>query len=166
MGRPADPRSDRQAIDGGRVCFLVDGADTMMPSWMTYVQCARHEQEQNLDMLLLPEGSLYYRVTKCRRKYLRQFKDVRRHGRPIFYTSETWANAGHTVSRGWVDKTSTEHAKKANLTTGLPNPSGKEGRLIITHCGNEDGFITAAGEVFRATKGTGDYHDEMDGANL
>nr|XP_037270180.1 PR domain zinc finger protein 12-like [Rhipicephalus microplus] len=59
-----DPSLVWEAIDGGRVCFLVDGADTMMPSWMTYVQCARHEQEQNLDMLLLPEGSLYYRVTK------------------------------------------------------------------------------------------------------
>ncbi|KAK8759028.1 hypothetical protein V5799_003340 [Amblyomma americanum] len=36
-----------------------------MPSWMTYVQCARHEQEQNLDMLLLPEGTLFYKVTKA-----------------------------------------------------------------------------------------------------
>ncbi|XP_037505782.1 uncharacterized protein LOC119382122 [Rhipicephalus sanguineus] len=100
-------------------------------------------------------------------KYLRQIKEVRRQGRPIFYTDETWVNAGHTVSRGWVDETikSAGHAKKANLTTGPPNPSGKGGRLIITHCGNEDGFITAAGEVFRARKGTGDYHDEMDGAH-
>ncbi|KAH6946740.1 hypothetical protein HPB50_014816 [Hyalomma asiaticum] len=62
-----DPALVWEAIDGvsGHVRFLVDGADTMMPSWMTYVQCARHEQEQNLDMLLLPEGSLYYRVTKA-----------------------------------------------------------------------------------------------------
>ncbi|KAH8021380.1 hypothetical protein HPB51_015560 [Rhipicephalus microplus] len=32
---------------------------------------------------------------------------------------------GHTVSHGLVDETikSTEHAKKGNLTTGLPNPS-------------------------------------------
>ncbi|XP_050051743.2 uncharacterized protein [Dermacentor andersoni] len=63
-----DPALVWEAIDGasGRVRFFVDGADAVMPSWMTYVQCARHEQEQNLDMLLLlHEGSLYYRVTKA-----------------------------------------------------------------------------------------------------
>lgn len=45
----------------------------------------------------------------------------------------------------------------------MKNPSGKGERLIITHCGNEQGFVDGAGEVFRAWKGTGDYHQEMDG---
>ncbi|KAH8029096.1 hypothetical protein HPB51_022660 [Rhipicephalus microplus] len=106
-------------------------------------------------------------IIQWRRKYLRQIKKVRRQGRPIFYTDETCVNAGHTVSRGWVEETikSAEHTKKANLTIGPLNPSGKEGRLIITHRGNEDGFITAAGEVFRARMSTGNYHDEIDGAH-
>ncbi|KAH8009764.1 hypothetical protein HPB51_019079 [Rhipicephalus microplus] len=101
------------------------------------------------------------------RKYLRQIKKVRGQGRLMLYTDETWVNAGHTVSRGWVNETikSAEHAKKPNLMTGPPNLSDRRGRLIITHCGNEDGFITAAGEVFRAGKGTGDYHEEMHSAH-
>ncbi|KAM7282428.1 peroxidasin homolog [Ixodes scapularis] len=44
----------------------------------------------------------------------------------------------------------------------LQNSTGKGGRLIVTHCGNENGFVLGAGEVFCARKGTEDYHDEMD----
>ncbi|KAH8033138.1 hypothetical protein HPB51_007755 [Rhipicephalus microplus] len=104
-------------------------------------------------------------IIHWRRKYLRQIKEAQRQERPRFYTDETYVNPGHTVSGWWVDEIikPAEHAKKANLMTGPPNPSGKVGRLIITYGGNEDGFITTAGKVFQARKGTGDYHDEMDG---
>ncbi|XP_064458976.1 PR domain zinc finger protein 12-like [Ornithodoros turicata] len=47
----------------GRVRHYVDGDDVAAPSWMTYVQCARHEQEQNLEMLLV-DDKIFYRVTK------------------------------------------------------------------------------------------------------
>ncbi|XP_040072618.1 uncharacterized protein LOC115313586 [Ixodes scapularis] len=82
----------------------------------------------------------------------------------LFYTNETWVNAGHKVGQVWVDTdvTSAPEAKRSGLSTGLQNSTGKGGRLIVTHCGNENGFVLGAGEVFCARKGTEDYHDEMD----
>ncbi|CAN7989619.1 unnamed protein product, partial [Ixodes pacificus] len=49
--------------DGGRVQFYLDGGEPLLPSWMTYVQCARHEQEQNLEMLH-EGGKLFYRAMR------------------------------------------------------------------------------------------------------
>ncbi|EEC15701.1 conserved hypothetical protein [Ixodes scapularis] len=49
--------------DGGRVQFYLDGGEPLLPSWMTYVQCARHEQEQNLEMLHA-DGKLFYRAMR------------------------------------------------------------------------------------------------------
>ncbi|CAN7936989.1 unnamed protein product, partial [Ixodes hexagonus] len=49
--------------DSGRVQFYLDGGETLLPSWMTYVQCARHEQEQNLEMLYA-DGKIFYRVMR------------------------------------------------------------------------------------------------------
>ncbi|KAG0437289.1 hypothetical protein HPB47_017509, partial [Ixodes persulcatus] len=94
-------------------------------------------------------------IVQWRCKYLRKlasFGDKRK----------TWVKAGHTVAQVWVDSnvTSAREAKRSGLSTGLQNPTGKGGRLIVTHCGNENGLVPGAGEVFRARKGTGDYHDE------
>lgn len=85
--------------------------------------------------------------------------------RPIYYLDETWVNAGHTKEKVWEDGnvTTREEAFRQGLTTGLRAPSGKGGRLIPLHAGSEDGFVNAACLVFRAAKGTGDYHKEMDG---
>ncbi|XP_077498610.1 uncharacterized protein LOC144109685 [Amblyomma americanum] len=104
-------------------------------------------------------------IVQCRRRYLRQIAELRRQGRPIFFTDETWVNAGHTRSRVWTDCTiqSAHHANRSGLSTGLQNPSGKGGRLIVTHCGSEQGFVEGAAEVFRAKKNSGDYHEEMNG---
>ncbi|XP_077531207.1 uncharacterized protein LOC144143311 [Haemaphysalis longicornis] len=102
-------------------------------------------------------------IVQWRCKYLREIQELRSQNRNIFYMDETWVNASHTTSRVWVDETveSYDQAKRRGLSTGLENPSGKGGRLIVIHCGNENGFVEGAGEVFRANKGTGDYHDEM-----
>lgn len=100
-----------------------------------------------------------------RRQYLRQIAELRRQGRPIFYTDETWVNAGHTRSRVWIDVTiqSAHEARRTGLSTGLQNSSGKGGRLIVTQCGSEHGFVDGAAEVFRAKKSSGDYHEKMKG---
>ncbi|XP_040076752.1 uncharacterized protein LOC120848794 [Ixodes scapularis] len=77
-----------------------------------------------------------------RASYLRSIKEYRQDNRPIYYLDETWVNAEHTRSK---------------------NPSGKGERLIIVHAGSKEGFLVGAAEVFRAKKGIGDYHQEMDG---
>ncbi|XP_042144476.1 uncharacterized protein LOC115328335 [Ixodes scapularis] len=100
-----------------------------------------------------------------RAQYLRAIKAYRAEGRPIYFLDETWANAGHTRSKVWTDTTvkAPRDAYNRGLSLGLKNPSGKGGRVIILHAGSEDGFVEGAAEVFRAKKGTGDYHQEMDG---
>ncbi|XP_077531208.1 uncharacterized protein LOC144143312 [Haemaphysalis longicornis] len=107
-------------------------------------------------------------IVQWRCKYLREIQELRSQNRNIFYMDETCVNASHTTSRVWVDETveSYDQAKRRGLSTGLENPSGKGGRLIVIHCGNENGFVEGACEVFRANKGTGDYHDEMNGAHF
>lgn len=69
-------------------------------------------------------------IVQWRRKYLRQIAELRRQGRPIFYTDETWVNVGHTTDKVWVDESvkTAEQAKKAGLSVGLQNPSGKGAR--------------------------------------
>ncbi|KAH6948087.1 hypothetical protein HPB50_022812 [Hyalomma asiaticum] len=46
-------------------------------------------------------------IVQSRRRYLRQIAELRRQGRAIFFTDETWVNAGHTRSRVWIDGTVT-----------------------------------------------------------
>lgn len=60
------PCGFEQAIDAdGTLRYFVDGGATLLPSWMTYVQCARHEQEQNLEMLHM-DDKIFYRVIRVR----------------------------------------------------------------------------------------------------
>ncbi|KAH6945622.1 hypothetical protein HPB50_009306 [Hyalomma asiaticum] len=51
---------------------------------------------------------------------------------------ETWVNAGHTKDKVSEDAnvTTREEAFRHDLTTGLRAPSGKGGRLILLHAGN------------------------------
>ena len=105
-------------------------------------------------------------IIAWRHRYLRQIKLYRQANRKIYYLDETWVNAGHTVKKVWHDTTAEEQPRRAwfaGLTTGLKEPSGKGGRIIVVHCGSEDGFVADAGLVYQAKKGVGDYHEEMDG---
>jgi len=62
-----------------------------------------------------------------RRNYLRQIKQYREEGRPIYYLDETWVNAGDVNSKVWFDKTvsSARMASSEGLSTGAVNPTGK-----------------------------------------
>lgn len=99
-----------------------------------------------------------------RRDYLRKIKKYRSEGRPIYFQDETWLNEGHVKSRVWTDSEikSKKDAFLKGLSTGLKNPSGKGKRLIISHIGNEEGFLKN-GELIFESKSSGDYHQEMNG---
>lgn len=106
-------------------------------------------------------------IVAWQQKYLYDVARYRMEGRKIFYLDETWVNAGHTLSTVWTDTTVASHhdAFMRGLTTGLKQPSGKGQRLIVTHIGSEDGFVSGCLDIFRGTK-TGDYHEEMDGTRF
>lgn len=76
-------------------------------------------------------------------------------------------NLGHTCNYVWMDNDikSSRQAFLGGLSSGLKNPQ-KGKRLIITHIGNEDGFLEGADWVFEAKKSDGDYHGEMDAHNF
>ncbi|XP_037518103.1 uncharacterized protein LOC119394874 [Rhipicephalus sanguineus] len=107
-------------------------------------------------------------IVAWRRKYLRTIREMRRQQRTIYYLDETWVNAGHTKETVWTDTKvmSRQDAFRQGLSTGLRAPSGKGGRLIVLHAGSAEGFVDGAALVFRAKKGAGDYHAEMDAARF
>ncbi|KAH6920073.1 hypothetical protein HPB50_028940 [Hyalomma asiaticum] len=107
-------------------------------------------------------------IVAWRRKYLRTIREMRRQQRTIYYLDETWVNAGHTKETVWTDTKvmSRQDAFRQGLSTGLRAPSGKGGRLIVLHAGSAEGFVDGAARVFRAEKGAGDYHAEMDAARF
>ncbi|XP_037568094.1 uncharacterized protein LOC119448962 [Dermacentor silvarum] len=82
----------------------------------------------------------------------------------IYYLDETWVNAGYTKETVLTDTKvmSRQDAFRQGLSTGIRALSGKGGRLIVLHAGSAEGFVDGAGLLFRAKKGAGDYHTEMD----
>jgi transposase len=103
-------------------------------------------------------------IIRWRRKYLMDIRKFRREGRTVYYLDETWLNAGHTVTKVWMDNnvSSREEAFRSGLSVGLKNPSGKGQRLIICHIGSEKGFVEGGLLCFQS-KSTKDYHEEMTG---
>lgn len=101
-------------------------------------------------------------IIAWRRRFLREIKNYREEGKKLYFLDETWVNAGHTVSKVWKDTTilNPRQAFIQGLTTGLKDPSGKGGRLIVLHIGSEDGFVEDGLLCFQSKK-TGDYHEEM-----
>ena len=69
----------------------------------------------------------------------------------VIFLDETWVNAGHCVSKAWADE---------SLKSSRKLPSGRGGRLIVTHAGSATGFVPNALYIFRSKK-TGDYHEDM-----
>lgn len=100
-----------------------------------------------------------------RRRYLREIRRYREEGKSIYYTDETWVNFGHTKEAVWQDSfiKRPKDAFMSGLSTGLKAPTGKGSRLIITHAGSDKGFVKEAVDIFKAKKGKGDYHGEMNG---
>lgn len=97
-----------------------------------------------------------------RRRFIREVRKHREEGRKLYFLDETWVNAGHTVNKVWKDMSviTPRQAFIEGLTTGLKDPSGKGGRLIILHIGSEDGFLENGLLCFESKK-TGNYHEEM-----
>ncbi|CAI6374522.1 unnamed protein product [Macrosiphum euphorbiae] len=104
-------------------------------------------------------------IRAWRRRYIRDIRQYREEGRPIYYIDETWVNAGDVPIRVWNDTTvtSSRAAFSQGLTTGAVNPTGKGKRLIVCHIGSEDGFVPDSLLCFESKKNTNDYHDEMNG---
>ncbi|XP_050064302.1 uncharacterized protein LOC126553179 [Aphis gossypii] len=104
-------------------------------------------------------------IRAWRREYIRDIRKYREEGRPIYYTDETWVNAGDVAIRVWRGTTveSCQAAFSQNLSTGIANPTGKGKRLIVCHIGSEDGFVPDSLLCFESKKNTDDYHDEMNG---
>ena len=81
--------------------------------------------------------------------------ELRREGRPIYYTDETWLNTGHARTHQW-------HFEGVHARPKSSAP-GKGQRLIITDIGSKDGFLAGGELTFVSKTGDGDYHREMNG---
>lgn len=90
-------------------------------------------------------------IVAWRCRYLREIRKIDLN--KVIWLDETWVNAGHTLTKGWTDRT-IEGTTKA--------PLGKGERLIVLHAGSASGFIPNCCLIFRSKK-TGDFHDEMNG---
>ncbi|KAH9384236.1 hypothetical protein HPB48_026233 [Haemaphysalis longicornis] len=140
-----------------------------LPSLRTWTICrvlsnigfVFEKREQN-SMMIERQDVLIWR-----QRYLRQIAEYRQIHRKAFYTDETGVNVGHTVTKDSRDETveTPQGAFQRGLTTGLKQPSRRGARLIVTHIGNEDGFVDRCLSVFKGTK-SGDYHEEMDGEHF
>ena len=104
-----------------------------------------------------------HEIAKWRHRYLRKIKKYREACKKIIYTDETWVNAGHVSKKSWQD-TTVKLARDAflkGLSTGSKNPSGKGERFIVTHAGGDNRFVPNAELIFKGSKGSRDYHKEM-----
>lgn len=92
-------------------------------------------------------------IVALRCKFLRNMCTLRQNkdNRPVVYLDETWVNQNHSRSYIWQNNEGTE---------GLKVPTGKGGRLIITHAGSYNfGFIKGSKLVFKCQIGNSiDYH--------
>lgn len=95
-------------------------------------------------------------IVTARLEFLRKIHQVKNEPqqRPIIYLDETWVNQNHSKKFIWQDD---------SQKGGLRVPIGKGRRLIVCHAGSEKfGFMPGAKLVF-LSKGSGDYHHEMNG---
>lgn len=83
--------------------------------------------------------------------YLRSIQRYRQENRPIIYLDETYVLSTHVQSQSWSDESN----------KGIRKPISKGERLIIIHAGGEKGFVPNALTTWKATKHTGDYHDNV-----
>ena len=56
--------SPPQIYDGSTVIGFIDSDDERSANWMRYVQTARYEREQNLEVVQRANGDIFYRATK------------------------------------------------------------------------------------------------------
>lgn len=51
--------------DDGTVRYFIDASQEDQRSWMTYIKCARNEQEQNLEVVQIG-SSIFYKAVEVR----------------------------------------------------------------------------------------------------
>lgn len=83
--------------------------------------------------------------------YLKKLREFRAQNRPIVFTDESYIDSSHVSGKGWTDD--------SNL--GVAAPISKGERLIFLHAGGEMGFIPNCLTMWKASKKTGDYHDNV-----
>lgn len=98
-----------------------------------------------------------------RQEYIENIRQYRFEGRPIYFLGETCVNVGDCKRKLSVDTTVTspKNAAQSRLSTSIPEPSGKDKRLIILHIGSSDGFLPGGLLYFQSKKDSVDYHKEM-----
>lgn len=52
--------------EDGTVRYFIDASQEDQRSWMTYIKCARNEQEQNLEVVQIG-SSIFYKAVEVRR---------------------------------------------------------------------------------------------------
>jgi hypothetical protein len=85
-------------------------------------------------------------------QYLKQLKQFKAEGRPIFFTDESYIHTSHLSKYSWNDGSS----------KGIRAPVSKGRRLIMVHAGSEAGFVNNGLLLFKS----GDYHDDMNWGNF
>lgn len=83
--------------------------------------------------------------------FLKKMKEYRLLKRPIVYTDESYIDSSHVSGKGWFEDTK----------EGVAAPISKGERLIFLHAGGEMGFIPNCLTMWKASKKTGDYHDNV-----
>ncbi|RZF32437.1 hypothetical protein LSTR_LSTR001901 [Laodelphax striatellus] len=83
--------------------------------------------------------------------YLKKLREFRAENRPIVYTDESYIDSAHVSGKGWFD----------DSLSGVAAQISKGERLIILHAGGEMGFIPNCLTMWKASKKTGDYHDNV-----
>lgn len=86
--------------------------------------------------------------------YLKKLQEYRASKRPIIFTDESYIDSAHVSCKGWYDVTN----------TGVAAPISKGERLIFLHAGGEMGFVPNCLTMWKSSKKTGDYHDNVNNA--
>lgn len=60
--------------EDGTVRYFIDASQEDQRSWMTYIKCARNEQEQNLEVVQIG-SSIFYKAVEVRISRYLQFVD-------------------------------------------------------------------------------------------
>lgn len=94
------------------------------------------------------------RIVEWRHTYLEKIQLYRREQKPIYYLDETWYDTHDTAKKGWTDK-----SKHCNVDV----PYNKGTRLIILHCGSENGWVSNCLKIMGKNINDCkiDYHDNM-----
>lgn len=88
--RFSHPSSCAQVFnEDGTVRYFIDASQEDQRSWMTYIKCARNEQEQNLEVVQIG-SSIFYKAVEVRKNF------------KLAEGEMVWASGGSGRGRGGV----------------------------------------------------------------